>query len=156
MWWDLHDWAATRVIRAVVGAYPEPFVRGIGGKRYPTTLECAADVGAACKLVGAALDRAGVPYASQYIGSGSGTDSLGVVVGTWKDVQSELIGGLLATGPSNSGVYVRFAASGTRLELLDPYGRVARTLSGAPGSWRPPRRPSRHQRGWWWAPIRPG
>jgi hypothetical protein len=133
VWWDLHDTAAVHSITAVVGAYPEPFVRGVGGRRYPTTLECAADVGEACKLVGAALDRARVPYASQYIGSGSGTDSLGVVVGTWKDVQSELIGGLLTTGPSNTGIYARFTADGTRLELLDPSGRVVRSLYAGAG-----------------------
>jgi hypothetical protein len=133
VWWDLHDWTATRVIRAVVGAYPEPFVRGFGGKRYPTTLECASDVGAACKLVGAALDRARVPYASEYIGSGSGSDTLGVIVGTWRDVRSELVGGLLTTGPSNTGIYARFAADGTKLELLDQSGGVARSLSSGAG-----------------------
>jgi hypothetical protein len=132
VWWDLNDAAASRAPSAVVGAYPAPFLRGFAGRRYPTTVECATDVGQACKLVGAALDRARVPYASQYLGSGSGTDTLGIVVGTWKDVESELIGRLLTTGPSLTGIYARFAANGSRLELLDASGRVVRSLySGA-------------------------
>ncbi len=133
VWWDLHSWTATRVIRAVVGAYPEPFVRGYGGRRYPTTLECAGDVGAACKLVGAALNRARVPYASQYIGTGSGLDTLGLVVGTWQDVRAELVAGLIANGPGASGVYARFGRNGSALELLDGDGRTVRTLSRGAG-----------------------
>ena len=43
--------SATDSIPAVVGSFPEPFTNGIGGKRYPTTIECAVDVGAACKRV---------------------------------------------------------------------------------------------------------
>ena len=51
IWWDLHDWSATESVPAVVGSFPEPFVHGTGGRRLPTALECADDVGAACKQV---------------------------------------------------------------------------------------------------------
>ena len=51
IWWDLHDWSQAESIPAVVGSFPEPFTSGIGGKRYPVTLECAADVSAACARV---------------------------------------------------------------------------------------------------------
>ena len=43
IWWDLHDWTATDSIPAVVGSFPEPFIHGVGGRRLPTTLECAPD-----------------------------------------------------------------------------------------------------------------
>jgi hypothetical protein len=131
IWWDLHDWTATNTIPAVVGSFPEPFVHGIDGKRYPTTLECAADVPAACKLVGAALKAAGIPYASQYIGTGSGPDTLGVVVGTWSDLRAEVAAGLIDHGPSASGVYAHF--SGGALQLLDAGGHAAKTLTGSTG-----------------------
>ena len=42
IWWDLHDWAATDSVPAVVGSYPEPFTNGIGGKEFPTLLELRA------------------------------------------------------------------------------------------------------------------
>jgi Domain of unknown function (DUF4430) len=132
--WDLHDWTATDSIPAVVGSYPEPFIHGSGGRRFPVTLECASDAGAACKRVTAELDSIGVPAASQTIGTGSGSDSLGVIVGTWRDVRSELLATLIEHGPSASGVYARFAGpNGSSLELLDPAGNVVRTLGAGAG-----------------------
>src|SRR5579884_2638932 len=84
IWWDLHDWSATNSVPAVVGSFPEPFVHGTGGRRLPTTVACASDVGAACKRVGAEFKAIGVPAPTAQIGTGSGSDSLAVVVGTWR------------------------------------------------------------------------
>ena len=134
IWWDLHDWSATDSVPAVVGSYPEPFVRGIDGKRFPTTLECATDIGTACKQVSADLDAIGVPVASQLLGTGSGQDTLGLLVGTWSEVKGTLAGSLIEQGPKASGVYAKFGGPGERsLELLDPTGTVVRTLSGSVG-----------------------
>jgi len=133
IWWDLHDWSATDTIPAVVGSFPEPFIHGTGGKRLPTVLECAADATAACTRVGAALRSVGVPVASQLLGTGSGTDSLAVLVGTWKDVHASFAGALIEQGPASSGVYAKFASAGSSLELLDPHGRLARTLGTGAG-----------------------
>jgi hypothetical protein len=133
IWFDLHDWSATDSIPAVVGSFPEPFANGIGGKRYPTTIECGSNVHGACKRVTAALDSAGVPVASQLIGTGSGPDTLGVVVGTWPELSSEVAAGLIDHGPSASGVYARFTAAGKQLQLLDPSGKVMRTLGAGAG-----------------------
>jgi len=134
IWWDLHDWRATNSIPAVVGSFPEPFLHGIGGKRYPTTVECAANVGRACRRVTAALNAAHVPVASQLIGTGSGPDTTGVVVGTWSEVQGEVAASLVAHGPGASGIYARFAGPGGRsLDLLDPAARVVRTLGAGAG-----------------------
>jgi hypothetical protein len=134
IWWDLHDWTATDSIPAVVGSFPEPFVHGIGGRRYPVTIECATDAGAACKRVTSELDSIGVPVSSQAIGGGSGTDSIGVVVGTWRDVDGELLAQLIKHGPASSGVYARFVGTnGSSLQLLDPAGKVVRTLGVGAG-----------------------
>jgi hypothetical protein len=133
IWWDLHEDSAARIVRAVVGSFPEPFAHGIGGKRYPTTLECAPDVSTACQRVAAALQAAGVPAASQLLGTGSGTDTLGVLVGTWRDLAGSVAASLIEKGPSLGGVYAHFAGSGTRLELLDPLGHVSRTLGAGAG-----------------------
>jgi hypothetical protein len=134
IWWDLHDWSATNSVPAVVGSFPEPFVHGVGGRRLPVTLECAASVHAACTRVSSALGAAGVPAASQLLGTGSGPDTLGVVVAQWRDLRSEVAGALIAHGPSASGVYARFAGGGgSSLELLDPDGHVVRTLGAGAG-----------------------
>ena len=134
IWFDLHDWRATDSIPAVVGSFPEPFANGVGGKRYPVTLECASDVTTACKRVTSALSKAGVPVASQLLGTGSGPDTLGVVVGTWRELAPEVAAGLIDHGPSASGVYAKFAGTGgSSLALLDPAGQVVRTLGPGAG-----------------------
>jgi hypothetical protein len=132
IWWDLHDWTATDDVPAVVGSFPEPFVHGFKGRRLPTTLECAPDVPDACKQVAAELKAAGVPAATQLLGTGSGTDSLAVLVGTWGDVHGTFAGILIAHGPTASGVYARFTGANS-LELLDPHGQPIRTLGAGAG-----------------------
>jgi hypothetical protein len=133
IWWDLHDWRATESIPAVVGSFPEPFVHGVGGKRLPTAIECGSGVAAACRVVSAALSRAGVPVATQYRGTGSGVDSLAVGVGTWRELRPEIVAGLIQKGPSLSGIYAKFNPAGTALLLLDPAGHAARTLGPGAG-----------------------
>jgi hypothetical protein len=134
VWFDLHDWHATDSIPAVVGSFPAPFTNGIGGKRLPTTVECAGDVSAACQRVATELRAAGVPAASQLLGTGSGRDTLGVVVGPWRDLASEVAGSYIQHGPGSSGVYARFAGPrGKTLELLDPAGHVVRRLGPGAG-----------------------
>ena len=135
IWWDLHDWTVTDSIPAVVGSFPEPFIHGIGGRRYPTTLECASDANAACQRVTSELDAIGVKVASQALGAGgSGTDSLAVVVGTWRDVQGEFAASSIEAGPASSGIYARFGGTdGSSLELLSPHGQVVRTLGAGAG-----------------------
>jgi hypothetical protein len=134
IWWDLHNWTATDSIPAVVGSYPEPFVNGISGQRYPTTLECASNVTAACTKVANALQAAKVPVARQLIGTGSGPDTLGIVVGTWSEVAPEVAAELIAHGPGASGVYAHFTGpGGSSLALENPAGKVTRTLGAGAG-----------------------
>jgi hypothetical protein len=146
LWWDLDG--RPDVSPAVVGSFPEPFVRGLAGRRLPTTVECAGDVAAACSHVGAVLGDDGVPTASQLLGTGSGQDSLNVVVGTWRDIHQELAATVLAQGPAHSGVFARFVGgSKPVLQLLGRSGQTARTVgpnaglvaalqqAGAPPTW---------------------
>ncbi|MDE3130517.1 MAG: DUF4430 domain-containing protein, partial [Acidobacteriota bacterium] len=134
VWWDLHDWRATDSIPAVVGSYPEPFTSGLGGRRFPTLLNCGAGLQRACDKVGAALHAYGVKAADQVLGTGSGSDSLAVVIGTWRQIKGVIAAQLIAAGPRSSGVYAQFTGtSGQALELDDPRGDVARTLRGSAG-----------------------
>lgn len=133
IWWDLHDWSATNSVPAVVGSFPEPFVHGTEGRRLPTTLACATDAKAACNRVAAEFKAIGIATPTVLIGTGSGPDSLAVVVGTWRDLHGELAATLIEHGPGSSGVYARFAQDGTKLQLLNPGGRVVRTLGPGAG-----------------------
>ncbi len=106
-------------------------MHGIGGKRYPVTLGCGADVELACAHVASVLAAAGVAVGEQGIGTGSGQDTLEVVVGTAADVRGQIATALINKGPGASGVYARFAA-GT-LQLLDARGGVVRILGAGAG-----------------------
>jgi hypothetical protein len=133
IWWDLHDWSVTQSIPAVVGSFPEPFRHGISGKRYPVTVDCAPDVQAACARVSQELTTLGVPFASQVIGAGPGTDTLVLSVGTWRDLSPELVARLIDGGPAASGVYARFLSGGSSLALLNPHGQIVRRLGARAG-----------------------
>jgi hypothetical protein len=134
IWWDLHDSSVNNSIAAVVGSYPEPFTNGIGGKEFPTLLNCAPNAQTACNIVGESLHRAGVKAADQVLGVGSGSDSLAVVVGTWSQVKNVIAAQLIAAGPRYSGVYGQFVGrQGQALELDDAQGDIERTLPGNVG-----------------------
>jgi hypothetical protein len=133
VWWDLHDWTATETVPAVVGSYPEPFVNGIGGKMFPTVLDCASDVQQACNTVGKSLRKAGVKVSYQLLGGGSGSDSLAVVVGTWNDLRGVIAAELIDSGPAHSGVYAQFGQGGQQLQLDSPDGQTAKTLGSNAG-----------------------
>ncbi len=134
IWWDLHDWSVTDSIPAVVGSFPEPFIHGEGGKRFPTVLECAPTVARACTQVGDQLDRASVPVSMQLLGAATGTDIATILVGPWSTLRPTLVARVIDAGPGASGVYARFgSAGGSALELLDPKGRVVRTLGPGTG-----------------------
>jgi hypothetical protein len=88
---------------------------------------------AICSRIASELHSVGVPSASQTIGTGSGNDSLALVVGTWSQVRALIAANLVAIGPQRSGVYARFANGGAELQLLNPGGHVARTLGAGAG-----------------------
>jgi hypothetical protein len=131
IWWDLHDWSQTQSVPAVVGSFPEPFVHGVRGKRYPTVVECAPGEQAVCDGIATALHAYGVKAPEQLLGTGSGTDSLGILVGTWPQLEPLVAARLIDKGPASGGVYAHFARN--RLQLLDPRGRVARSLGAGAG-----------------------
>ena len=149
IWWDLHDWHATQSIPAVVGSFPEPFSTGIKGQRLPTVLDCASNVTVACNEVGRELGREHITYAGASLGSGSGSDSLAIVVGTWKQLRGSIAAELVAAGPRSSGVYAQVVGSqGQVLELDNPLGQVQRTLRGSAGLIAATEQPSLNQPTW--------
>ena len=132
VWWDRHPSSASTA--AVVGAFPEPFLHGLKGRRLPTEVACASGMAATCGRVASTLVHLGVPAATQALGGGSGQDSLTVEVGTWRELRAELVAALLARGPAASGVFARFGgASGDSLILLDARGHQVATLGRAAG-----------------------
>jgi hypothetical protein len=133
LWWDLHDWSQTDTVPAVVGSFPEPFLNGVGGKRWPVRLECTSSSSAACTTVGAKLRALGVLAPQAGIGPGEEPETLRLLVGPWATIAGVKTVRAIASGPRSSGVYVRFSPDGSTLTVLDEQGSAARTLAAGAG-----------------------
>jgi hypothetical protein len=133
IWWDRHDWSQTNDVPAVVGSFPEPFLKGVKGKRLPVRVECADVAGYACRTVTARLRALGVPAAIAAIGSGGEPQTLRVEVAPWSELKGDPAVRGIERGPRASGVYARFSGGGGTLTLLDRDGRTARTLAAGAG-----------------------
>ena len=133
VWWDRHDWSAAMRVPAVVGAYPEPFLHGVDGKRLPVRIECGQPGSPACSQVARALGDAGVTAGEGTIGSSTGPELLRLLVGPWPTLRADDTVRALERGPRASGVYARIAADGRTLAALDERGRVVRRLGPRTG-----------------------
>jgi Domain of unknown function (DUF4430) len=133
IWWDHHDWGATQDIRAVVGAFPEPFVSGTDGKRLPVRLDCADDAQEVCDEVGERLSEVGVKSGRSGAGGFGGEGVLRVKVGRWAEVRKDSAVRRLEEGPRASGVFARPSAAGDEIALLDARGEAERTLRAGAG-----------------------
>jgi hypothetical protein len=122
-------------VPAVVGSFPEPFVHGTEGKRFPVRIDCAQDAAETCRRVADELDHAGISPSTTALGAPAGKEVLRLVVGRWGDARRDAAARLLEDGPSKSGVFARVVATGGKyaLDLLDGFGRSARRLVNGAG-----------------------
>jgi hypothetical protein len=127
IWWDYRDWTAAMRVPAVVGSWPEPFVHGFQGHRWPAVLDCRATA-AICAAANHRLAALGVKTA------GTASNPIVVLVGTWNVVRRNQTAGLLSSSPDRSGVFARFV--GTRkplLEVLNQQGQPAGSIGKGGG-----------------------
>jgi hypothetical protein len=134
VWWDHHPWEAAQRVPAVVGSYPEPFLTGLEGKRFPVRLVCVGGDERSCEEVETRLEDAGVKAISRAVVEQSpGEEVLRVVVGRWADVRRDGIARRLERGPAATGVFARPTSAGDAFVLLDADGRPVRTLRAGSG-----------------------
>jgi hypothetical protein len=135
VWWDYHDWSAVMRVPAVVGSFPEPFVHGAEGKRFPVRIDCAQGAKPACEDVAGRLERSGATASSTALGAAAGENVLRLVVSEWREARRDAAARQLEQGPRVSGVFARMAPDDGRyeLDLLDAVGRVATSMSGGAG-----------------------
>jgi hypothetical protein len=132
--WDYRRWDAAMRVPAIVGAFPEPFLSGLEGRRRPVRVECDDVESAPCDGAKQALDRVGVASSGSSLGA-PGTEAVTrLVVARWP--QARIVRGAptLEDGPDRSGVFARFAHDGRSLQLLDEDGEVARTVRPGEGT----------------------
>jgi hypothetical protein len=134
VWLDQHERGVAPAIPAVVGAFPEPFVHGSGGKRLPVRVECENPRAGACSAVAEKLVALGVVAGRSIISRSAADETLRILVGPWKRLRGRDLGAdSIDAGPRSSGVYARFDASADRLAVLNPAGKVAKTLGAGTG-----------------------
>lgn len=133
VWWDRHDWTDAMRIPAVVGSFPEPFLHGTGGKRYPVRIDCAGNAGDICRALADRLQQAGIEPSTAALGAGAGKEVLRFLVGEWKEVRRDAAARQIEQGPGESGVFARFRPSGSgyELELMSRFGDVVRRVGGS-------------------------
>jgi hypothetical protein len=131
--WDYRDWRAAMRVPAIVGAYPEPFASGIGGKRRPVRVECDDVESAPCGDARERLQREGVPTSGSSLGA-PGTEAVTrLVVARWPEARGVRGASELENGPETTGVFARFAEDGESLELLDERGEPVRVVKRGDG-----------------------
>ena len=131
--WDRRDWSAAMRVPAIVGAYPEPFASGVGGKRRPVRVECEDVQSKPCKDARARLREAGVPTSGSSIGAPGTEEVTRLVVARWPKARGVRGASELENGPESSGVFARFSDDGATLELLDEHGDPARQVRRGDG-----------------------
>ena len=131
--WDYRNWRASADVRAIVGAFPEPFVSGVEGKRFPARVECEDADSRACEKVKKVLLDQDVPATGSALGASGTQNVIRVVVARWSTARQLPSARQLERGPKRSGVFARFADGGRSLQLLDARGRVARTAPAGYG-----------------------
>jgi hypothetical protein len=131
--WDWRDWGAAMRVPAIVGAFPEPFVHGLEGKRRPVRVECEDAEAEACRDARAVLEEAGASPSAASLGA-PGTETITrLAVGRWPQVRIVRGASGLEEGPGTTGVFARFDTDGRSIELLDEQGEVARTVRPGDG-----------------------
>ena len=129
--WDHRDWSAAMRVPAIVGAYPEPFASGVGGKRRPVRVECEDAEAPVCEAARAKLKAEGVATSGSSLGAPGTEEVTRLVVARWPRARGVRGASGLEEGPEATGVFARFR--GDTLELLDERGRVARTVRRGDG-----------------------
>jgi hypothetical protein len=131
--WDFRDWRETMDIRAIVGAFPEPFLHGLEGKRFPVRVECEDESSDACEQVKDRLVDAGVPATGATLGAPGFQNVIRVVVARWARARELPSAAVVESGPRRSGVFARYDDDGEKLELLDLAGEVVQTAGPSAG-----------------------
>jgi hypothetical protein len=131
--WDYRNWEAAMRIPAIVGAFPEPLLNGVEGKRRAVRVECEDSESRACETAKDRLGDAGVTVSGSSLGASGTENVIRVVVGRWRAVRIVQHLAEIEDGPADSGVFARFDEEGTRLELLDEEGRSAETAPAGTG-----------------------
>ena len=131
--WDRRDWGETADVRAIVGAFPQPLLDGLEGKRFPVRVECQDADSTSCRDVKRTLRDADIPASGSSLGAPGNQNVIRVVVADWASARALPTVRLVELGPQRSGVFARFRDGGDALELLGADGDPVREEGAGAG-----------------------
>ena len=131
--WDRREWSETADVRAIVGAFPQPLLGGLGGKRFPVRVECQDSESAPCRDVKQTLRDAGIPASGSSLGAPGNQNVARVVVADWARARALPSARSIELGAQRSGVFARFTDGGETLELLGEDGEPVREAGAGAG-----------------------
>ncbi len=116
-----------------MGAFPEPFIDGYGGKRLPLLIECTQTASRSVRAVEDEFASLKLVASLSCLLCSQYNESLPVLVGPYATLTPAPAAAKLAGPVSSSGVYARFEDGGRKLALLDQHGHVVRTAGAGTG-----------------------
>ncbi len=133
VWFDLRSDPDVGQPRGVVGTFPEPFLHGFEGQRWPVRVECAEPRSTECRAVRDVLVDYGIPAVSNRLRTSYNPESARISVGLWTDVREDPAAQLAERGPKASGIYAVPSEDGREIALLDAAGETVETAGPGTG-----------------------
>lgn len=133
VWFDLRQDPDVGQPRGVVGTFPEPFLHGFEGQRWPVRVECTEPRSTECRAVRDVLVDYGIPAVSNRLRTSYNPESTRISVGLWADVREDPAAQLAERGPKDSGIYAVPSKDGREIALLDPAGETVETAGPGTG-----------------------
>ena len=124
--WDYRRWDVAMRVPAIVGAFPEPFLHGLEGRRRPVRVECEDADAPVCEAAKERLEGVGVSPSGASLGAPGTENVTRLVVARWPRARIVRGAAGLEEGPEATGVFARFVPEERTLELLDEDGEPAR------------------------------
>lgn len=133
VWFDLRSDPAAGKPRGVVGTFPEPFLHGFEGQKWPVRVECAEPRSTECRAVRDVLVDYGIPAVSNRLRTSYNPESTRISVGLWTDVREDPAAQLAERGPKASGIFAVPTRDGREIALLDAAGKTLETAGPGTG-----------------------
>lgn len=132
IWWDYHRWENGVLMASVIGAFPQPFVNGFGGKRFKTHIVSSPQLMPSIEMLTKTLKENGVKEIeiSTYQGQVPENENQCVIlVGAWADIKDDSKIKELAKNYLKTGFFVQFNKN--QIQALDITGTVVKTFQEA-------------------------